>query len=197
MVTTTEQNDDDIPTHDAYGTDLRRVRAMIARGFSDRLIGESLGISRERARHAILVATDDRQGAPTPSEIASACHEIQSGWTAEMAAAARRGEPRLSSTTVRVNHRETRERVRQAVVAYWARTRERRVEEQPIPITVRPGMERPFRAHVRLRNRGQNKCFATREEAEAWGREWLRVELKRLQDESCCGAGCGGSIREV
>ena len=197
MVTTTQTNDDDLPTHDAFGTDLRRVRAMVARGFSDRLIGESLGISRERARHAILVATDDRQGAPTPGEIAAVCAEIQAGWTAEMAAAARRGEPRLSSTTIRKDHAETRDRVRQAVVAYWARTRERRVEEQPIPIRVRPGLERPYRAHVRLRDRAANRCFATHEEAEAWGRQWLRTELKRLQDESCSGAGCSDSIREV
>jgi len=187
MVTTT--HDDDMPTHDANGTDLRRVRAMLAAGFGADLIAEALGISTHRAAYAILVATDDREGAPDLEQLAALCREIQAGWTPEQAAAARHGEPRNSSLVVRPHYaitcqrRETSLHLRQAA----------RIAEGEVPVFERPTLPPSMRWQARLdiqiygKRRYGQKCFPTREEAEAWGRAWMRRQWDEAHAGACVG----------
>jgi len=189
MVTTTNENDD-LPTHDCFGTDLRRVRAMLDLGYRESAIAQALGITTNHARHAVIVATDDRQGSPTLQEIADRCREIQDGWTVEQAQAARRHEPRTSSTAVRPDAAKTAAATREKVARYWARRQEWRVHHGPIPVIHYPAFasELRFRASVQLAGKNASRFFATREEAEAWGRDWLVKRYEALQAEACCGS---------
>lgn len=197
MVTTTE--DDDLPTRDALGTDLVRVRKMLALGYGESMIAKLLGICTNRARHAVIVATGDRQGAPSPDEIAARCAEIQAGWSAEMAQAARRGEPRFSSSAIFADYAERVARRRAKQKAAAAARLAARVETGRVPVFKCVTLAGEVRWSVRVqigdgpgRRTGIRTCD-TREEAEAWGREWLRTEYdRRRQDESCCGVGEAG-----
>lgn len=189
MVTTTHDDDDSQPTHDVYGTDLRRVRAMLAAGFTDSLIAEALSITVHAARYAIIVATDDREGAPDLDELAALCREIQAGWTPEQAAAAWHGEPRMSSPVVRQHYAATCQRLSDAL----SRRQQQRIAEGEVPVFFRPTLPAALRwqCRVDIQIRGKRRCasqsFATREEAEAWGREWK----KRQWDEAHAGACVG------
>lgn len=183
MVTTTNEHDE-LPTHDALGTDLRRVAAMLAAGYSERLMMQALGTTAQRIRYAVAVITQDREGSPTEEEIAAACEELQAGWTTEMAVAARHGLPRLSSRVVQRNFERNIE-VRKAA----ARERQRWiVEHAPIRIHVLTNArsDRVFEARVHLFDKCSRKAFATREEAEAWGRAWLVERWNQRQAEACC-----------
>lgn len=183
MVTTTN---DDMPERDAFGTDLNRVRTMLDLGYSERMIGRLLGITTNRARYAAIVATGDRQGAPTPEEIwVSGVAEIQAGWTEDMARAAKHGEPRLSSTVVRdmakyIAGQESRDR-------HHDEQMRRRVESGRVPVYQLKTGEKRWQVKLQLRGRYVSRRFGTREEAEAWGRDWLLEQLERHQAEACCG----------
>jgi hypothetical protein len=186
MVTTTHDEDGETVTHDAFGTDLRRVRGLLASGCDALLIAEALGINIHRARYAITVATDDREGAPDPDQVASLCREIQSGWTPEQAAAARHGEPRLSSSVVRPNASSRAERAA-AVAAYWAERRRHMVYDRPVTVRHHPEYRSAlrFEVFVRYQNNHARRFFATREQAEAFGREWL-IKRHERQAGACC-----------
>lgn len=101
---------DDLPKFDAHGTDLSRVRALLARGYSDSLIAEVLGISVDNARYAVVVALDLREGSPSPEEIAAGRAEIQAAWSAQTFIDARRGVPRKSARFVRARRKRCDER---------------------------------------------------------------------------------------
>ena len=177
---------DDIPARDIYGTDLVRVRGMVDRGFTTALIAECLGIEKHKAAYAVLVATNDRENAPTLEEIARLCGEIQSGWDLDQFAAAARGLPRLSSTLVRDPQRVIRGREKQRLT--MARIREERLAAAPLRITFHPERLSPLKYEVRLTycERYSKRCFATREEAESFGRTWLREQHER-HVEACRG----------
>lgn len=181
---------DDIPTHDCYGTDLRRVSRLLANQFPVELIAEALGISIPRARYAVIVATGDREGAPAPDELAALLAEIQAGWTPEQAAAAARGEARFSSTAI---SRRRPTLCSPAAREALERRTARRVEEGQFPIYTRRLVDGSLRyeARVEIYHDGRRSCeqrtFCTRDEAAAWGREWLRTEWARRHDGSCCG----------
>ena len=189
MVTTTHDDDDYQPTHDVYGTDLRRVRAMIAAGFSDSLIAEALSITVHAARYAILVATDDREGAPDLDELAAICREIQAGWTPEQAAAARHGEPRMSSLVVRPHAAITCQRREDSL----SRRQQERIAAGEVPVFERPSLPPSMRWQARLdiqiygKRRYGQKSFPTREEAEAWGRAWMRRQWDEAHAGACVG----------
>lgn len=176
MVTTTPYDDDDLPARDALGTDLRRVAGLLERGWEEQGIAEILGITVDRARHAIIVVTGDRQGAPSPEEIAAAVLEIQAGWTEEQAIAARRGEQRASSTAVRDPRRWAEGLVKRSVAR--AEAKAFRVKSGPIRVIHHVDWitERRFEARVHYGTRSARRCFTTYGEAEAWGREWLIAE---------------------
>ena len=188
MVTTTH-DDDDMPTHDVHGTDLRRVRAMLAAGFSDTLIAEALSITIHAARYAIIVATNDREGAPDLDELAALCREIQAGWTPEQAAAARHGEPRNSSLVVRPHYaitcqrRETSLHLRQAA----------RIAEGEVPVFERPTLPPSIRWQARVdiqilgKRRYASQSFPTREQAQEWGRAWMRRQWDEAHAGACVG----------
>ena len=172
MVTTTNENDD-LPTHDCFGTDLRRVRAMLDLGYRESAIAQALGISTNHARHAVIVATDDRQGSPTLHEIAERCLEIQAEWTPEQAAAARHGEARLSSPVVRNMARFFNgQKARQA---------------HHVNVVDVGGGGRRFEARVRLGGRTGCQRFDDHSEAVAWGRAWMRRQWEVRQAEACAG----------
>lgn len=187
MVTTT--NDDELPTHDVYGTDLARVRDMHERGFSHALIAECLGIDKWKAQYAVVVATGDREGSPEPGEIAAALLEIQGGWSEEMAIAARRGLPRNSSLVVRPAYASGQEKRQRA----HARIQEQRITDGVIPIKAIAcaGGRVRHQARVEIQVGGKrftsHRSFETREEAEAWGREWLRKLYEARQAGACVG----------
>lgn len=183
MVTTTHQFDEDMPSHDALGTDLRRVAAMLAAGYAERQMAQALGTTTQHVRYAVAVLTNDREGAPSPEEIEAVCREIQTGWTSEMWVAARRRENRFSSSVVRPDPTIAASRRREG----YDRMTRRRVYEEPVPVHHRTGMEFPWEARVHVGDRGARQVFATREEAQAWGRAWLVREYERQQDDSCCG----------
>ena len=167
---------DDVPTHDALGTDLRRVSALLEKGFEECAIAEILGCTVNHARHAIIVATGDRQGAPTPEEIAAGIREIQSGWTPEMAVAARRGEARASSRVVRDMNRWAAGLVKRSKSHAIARAT--RVNSGPIKVIHHADWvtERRYEVRVRYRDRSVRRCFTTHAEAETFGRDWLIAE---------------------
>ena len=187
MVTKTT-NDDDLPTHDAFGTDLRRVRTMLDRGFAESLIAECLGIDTNRARHAVIVATDDRQGAPTPEEIAQRCAEIQAGWTPEQAAQAKHGEPRLSSRVARP-HSITREERSRIAIAAAAKRMAERVASGKVSVRFYPDIksERKWQSRPCYRGRNGRRMCVTEAEAIAWGQDWLVKQHERDAEASCCG----------
>lgn len=194
MVTTTpHEPDDELPARDALGTDLRRVATLLERGWEEQGIAEILGITVDRARHAIIVVTGDRQGSPSPEEIAAAVREIQAGWTEEQAIAARRGEQRSSSTAVRDPRRWAEGLVKRA--AAHAASKAFRVAHGPIRVIHHADWvtERRFEARVHYGSRSARRCFVTHAEAEAWGREWLTAEhesdaeasqVQRVQQEA-------------
>lgn len=181
---------DDEPTHDCYGTDLRRVRGMLAVGYEIDLIAESLGIPLHLARYAVLVATGDREGAPSEEELAAICREIQAGWTDDQAVAARRGEARLSSLVVRPDHA-----VQAARRQDWlARRQAERVAAGVVPVFERPSLpaSQRFQARVDIQINGRryyaSQSFATREQAERWGRAWMvRKWEEAAHAEACVG----------
>lgn len=188
MVTTNEN--DDLPTHDVYGTDLARVRAMLARGFSPQLIAGCLAISLDKAHYAIVVATGDRQGSPEPDAIwTHGVAEIQAGWTPEQAAAAWRQERRSSSSVCLGDADARRASYREKVARYWAERQRRRVFIDPVPVfkASRYAGGKPYRCHVTLGDAESNRQFDTKEEAEAWGRAWLIREFEKQQADACCG----------
>lgn len=180
---------DDIPTHDCYGTDLARVARMLEQGYSIELIAEALGITVLRARYAVIVATGDREGAPDEDELAALVAEIQSGWTAEQAAAARRGESRFSSAVVSRRVVQSDATARAALMRRTAM----RVHHGRVPISPRRRADGSIRFEARveieLDGRRTQACrvFDTRDEAEAWGRDWLTNEWRKRQAEACCG----------
>ena len=184
MVSTTT-NDDDLPTHDCYGTDLNRVRAMLGLGYSESLIAQSMGLDTNRVRHAVIVATGDRQGAPTLEEIAERCLEIQAEWTPEQAAAAKHGEARLSSPVVR-NMARFFNGQKQRQAHHEERLR-RRVESGDVRVVEMPGAGKPFEARVQLGGRTCAKRFNDRDEAVEWGRAWMRRQWDLRQAEACSG----------
>ncbi|MGI9176388.1 MAG: hypothetical protein ACR2IT_00855 [Pirellulales bacterium] len=187
MVTTT--TNEELPTHDANGTDLVRVADLRRRGYQDSLIAECLGIPSWRVRYAIQILTGDRDGCPSPEEIAALCQEIQAGWTPEMAVAARRGEVRNSSITVRPDAATTEAQRKAKVAAYWAEYRRRKLENADLPITYLANIASELRWQVQVRHDGlaMKRVFATREEALEAGREWLRRAYeKRRRSDSCC-----------
>lgn len=188
MVTKTTNHDDDLPTHDAWGTDLVRVRTLHAAGYSESLIAQAMGLTTNRVREALIVATGDMQGSPTPAEIAALCAEIQAGWTEEQATAAKHGEPRLSSRVVRPDA-DANEASRVAKVkAYWAEKRRKRLEAA-IPVRFLPNLQsdRKWKLQMNACGKAIHRYYATREEAEADGREWLRRVYEGQQAEACCG----------
>jgi sugar diacid utilization regulator len=165
-------------THDCFGTDLGRVRQMLAAGYGESMIGQCLGITTNRARNAIIVATDDRQGAPTPEEIAAECEAIQSGWTEEQAHAAIHGRDRHSSKSVPQMEQSEEQREHN----YWSSILDRIERKEPRVYRTNNGR---FICRVQLKNAKAGRRFDTREEAVAWGREWLRDQAKR-QAGVCC-----------
>ena len=177
---------DDLPTRDIYGTDLVRVRGMVERGFSRALIAECLGIDKHKAAYAVVVATNDRENAPTLEEIARLCGEIQSGWDLDQFAAAARGLPRLSSTVVR--DPEVWRRGREKLQAAMDRICEERVASGELPIIYHSERASDLKYELRLsyRETYTRRCFATRDEAETYGREWLREQHNR-HVETCRG----------
>lgn len=187
MVTTTW--DDDMPTHDALGTDLRRVAAMLAAGYDEMLMSEALGLELYRVRYAVMVLTNDRDGCPTEEEIAAGCERLQAGWTPDMFVAARRREPRNSSLVVRPGYAETCRRKRES----HQRRQAARVAAGIVPIREMPlnTPSRRFQARVEIQAGGRRVCasqsFPTREEAEAWGREWLKRQWEMAQAGACVG----------
>ena len=189
MVTTTHDDDDSQPTHDVYGTDLRRVRAMLAAGFSDSLIAEALSITVHAARYAILVATDDREGAPDLDELAAICREIQAGWTPEQAAAARHGEPRNSSLVVRPHAAITCQRREDSL----SRRQQERIAEGEVPVFERrsspPSLRFQAICNIQVygKRRYAQKCFPTRDEAQEWGRAWMRRQWDEAHAGACVG----------
>ena len=189
MVTTTNENDD-LPTHDVHGTDLARVRAMLDRGFSPQLIAGCLAISVDKAHYAIVVATGDRQGSPSPEAIwTEAVAEIQSGWTAEQAEAALRREPRASSSICLGDAEARKKATREKVARYWRERQRRRVYEEPIAVSYMARLASPlkWRCHMVLGDAEGNRYFETKEEAQAWGRAWLIREYEKQQAGACCG----------
>lgn len=192
MVTTTYQFDEDMPTHDALGTDLRRVAAMRAAGYSDWLMARSLGTTTQHIRYAIAVLTNDTDGCPSPEEIEAACREIQAGWTPEQAVAARRGEARLSSTVVRGDTGDATARRAARVAEHWQEYRQRKLTDGDIPVreVERDGVIR-WEVRVHFLRRGMKRIYDTREEAVAAGLEWLRGQQHRMEameaDAQCVG----------
>ena len=169
------------PTHDAFGTDLERVRQMLALGYGETMIGECLGITTNRARYAIIVATNDRQGAPTLEEIAARCEAIQSGWTEEQAESAKHGDRRNSSGVSAPGNLTFAER------SNLCRTAKRRLVEERIAagavnVVFREGVNSPLKwwSRPRVRDKAGSRLFSTREEALAWGREWM---LRQAEEE--------------
>ena len=183
MVTTNEN--DDMPTHDCFGTDLARVRAMLDLGYPESLIAESMGIHLNRARHAVIVATGDRQGAPTLEEIAERCAEIQAEWTPEQAQAAKHGEARLSSPLVRNMARFFNgQKARQA---HHEEALRRRFESGDVRVVEMPGNGKRYEARVQCGGRTCAKRFDDRDEAVEWGRAWMRRQWDLRQAEACSG----------
>lgn len=188
MVTKTTNHDDDLPTHDAWGTDLVRVRNLLAAGYSESLIAQAMGLTTNRIREALIVATGDRQGSPTPEQIAALCAEIQAGWTEEQATAAKHGEPRLSSRVVRPDADAIEAGRVAKVAAYWAQRRRERLEKA-IPVRFMPHIQSDKRWKLQLNACGRaiHRYYATREEAEAEGRAWLQKVYEGEQAEACSG----------
>lgn len=189
MVTTTHDDDDYQPTHDANGTDLRRVRAMLAAGFTDSLIAEALSITIHAASYAIIVATNDREGAPDLDQLAALCREIQAGWTPEQAAAARHGEARMSSLVVRPHHAITCQRREDSL----SRRQAERIAEGEVPVFERPTLPPSMRWQARVdiqifgKRRYAAQSFPTREEAQEWGRAWMRRQWDEAHAGACVG----------
>jgi hypothetical protein len=161
-------------THDLFGTDLVRVRDLLARGFAALEISQILGVTLNRSNHAIIVATDSREGSPSPEEIAAGIAEIQAGWTEEMAVAAWHGErKRRSSPVVHATDR-------------WAATADRRrimdarrrTTSGPVTVTHHRDWvtDRRYEARAHYHGRNATRCFSTQAEAEAWGRDWITAE---------------------
>jgi hypothetical protein len=185
MVTTTTNENDDLPTHDCFGTDLARVRTMLGLGYSESLIAQSMGLYINRVRHAVIVATGDRQGAPTLEEIAARCAEIQAGWTPEQAESAKWGEARLSSSLVRdmsrfFNGKKARQ-------AHHEEAIRRRVESGDVRVVEMTGGGKPYEARVQVGGRTCAKRFNDRDEAVEWGRAWMRRQWDLRQAEACAG----------
>jgi len=190
MVTTTETNDDDMPTHDAHGTDLRRVRAMMAAGYTDSMIAECLAISWSQMQYARQVVTGDRDGCPAPEEIREACRRIQDGWTEEQAIAARRGLARTSSVVVNPDRDAKKARACDAVRQHWARVRAERIASGKINVVFHPEFRetaRRWQVRVNALGRNASRFFHTRDEADAWGREWLRQRHEAAGNAACSG----------
>ena len=189
MVTTTHDDDDEMPTHDANGTDLRRVRAMVAAGFGADLIAEALAISIHAARYAIVVATDDREGWPDETQVAEICREIQAGWTPEQFVAARHGEPRNSSLVVRPHHAITCQRREDSL----SRRQQERIAEGEVPVFERrsspPSLRFQAICNIQVygKRRYAQKCFPTRDEAQEWGRAWMRRQWDEAHAGACVG----------
>ena len=175
---------DDLPTRDIYGTDLVRVRGMVERGFSRALIAECLGIDKHKAAYAVVVATNDRENAPTLEEIARLCGEIQSGWDLDQFAAAARGLPRLSSTVVR--DPEVWRRGREKLQAAMDRICEERVSSGELPIVFHSERQSDLKYEVRLsyRETYTRRCFATRGRRSRPPREWRNTAACRSRGSS-------------
>ena len=170
--------DNEPATHDAFGTDLRLVRRMLDQGFGESIIGECLGITTNRARYAIIVATDSREGAPTQEQIAAECEAIQAGWTEEQAVAAKLGRDRNSSAYLPHIAKSNARRKQ-----FYANAASRRSEHGEPPVYQLPNGR--FLCKVYVRGQQSARRFDTREEAIEWGRSWLTIETTR-QVGSCC-----------
>lgn len=177
---------DDLPTHDSWGTDLARVRAMLDRGFGVQLIAECLGISRSRAYDAVVVATGDREGAPSPEEIAAACEAIQRSWPRATLLAAARGERRISSdATRRATNCVPRREIQSRAQAALNRRVAKRVASGAVnvrQINTADGIKWLVRESVC--GAETSRTFATRCEAVRYGQQWLQERFQR-QAEAC------------
>jgi hypothetical protein len=178
MVTATEQADD-LPTHDAFGTDLARVREMLALGYGEHMIAEALCITTKHARYAIIVATDDRQGAPSEDEIEALCVEIQTGWTEEMAVAARYGDRRASSR-VAVPENLTPEEHASRVRVGKRKAVVDRAADGTVNVKYLEGIASDLKWWSRPTYRDQraSRCFRTHEEAVEFGRQWMKRQAE-------------------
>jgi hypothetical protein len=174
MVTKTEDHNEEA-THDVNGTDLRRVREMVARGYPQSMVAECLGITSEQARYAIVVVTGDREGAPPPVEIEQLCQSIQTGWTDEMAVAARHGDRRASSRVAVPTNLTSHELSAVNVAGKAARVAARVAAGN---VNVKYLGEKPngmnWWSRPNYRNRRSSRVFRTHEEALQWGREWMQ-----------------------
>ena len=178
----------DMPERDCYGTDLARVREMLARGYTAELIGEALGIPRHLAAYAVVVATGDREGAPSEEELAALCREIQAGWTEEQAVAARHGDARMSSMIVRADGVLCSSRRENGLVLRQAE----RIESADVVVIDRPAAspERRYLAKPSIQIFGRRhyaeRSFRTQDEAREWGRAWMRAKWDDAAHAGAC-----------